>query len=249
MEFNWTTFSFEVINFLILIWILQRFLYKPVTKAIAQRKATIESMLEQANKSQESAQTLQRQYESRLTDWEQEKIKAHSQLMDEIAKERAGLMGELKIALEQERERARFLEQKEMFELRRKIVTESYTVASRFATQLLSRIASASLEESICQLMIEDLSRLPQDGIQSLRQACEGADQPIKVTSAYPISQDARNDLTKKLADIAEKSVRCDFSCDPDLVAGFHISIGYWVLDCNLRNELDFFAETARADG
>ena len=45
MEFNWTTFSFEIINFLILVWILQRFLYKPVTNAIARRKAAIESQL------------------------------------------------------------------------------------------------------------------------------------------------------------------------------------------------------------
>ena len=249
MEFSWTTFFFEIINFLVLVWILQRFLYKPMTNAITRRKAAIESQLEQANKAQEAAQALQRQYESRLTDWEQEKGKARTRLMDEIAAERARLMSELQIALEQEHEKTRMLEQKELLELKSKIAAASYANAARFAAQLLSRIANVSLEERICELMIDDLARLPQDKIRSLRQACENADQPVKVTSAYPVAQNARNAITQALAYIAEQPVHCDFSCDPNLVAGFHISIGSWALDCNLRNELGFFAETANQAG
>ena len=42
MELDWTTFILELINFLVLIWLLNRFLYKPVMKVIAQRKTTIQ---------------------------------------------------------------------------------------------------------------------------------------------------------------------------------------------------------------
>lgn len=38
MELSWTTFSLELINFLILIWILKRFLYAPIQKTILERK-------------------------------------------------------------------------------------------------------------------------------------------------------------------------------------------------------------------
>ena len=37
MELNWTTFALEAVNFMVLVWILKRFLYKPVLAAIAQR--------------------------------------------------------------------------------------------------------------------------------------------------------------------------------------------------------------------
>ena len=30
MAFDWTTFGLEIINFLALLWILKRFLYRPV---------------------------------------------------------------------------------------------------------------------------------------------------------------------------------------------------------------------------
>ena len=38
MEINWFTVIAQVINFLILVWLLKRFLYKPVLNAIAERE-------------------------------------------------------------------------------------------------------------------------------------------------------------------------------------------------------------------
>ena len=48
MELTWSTFILEIINFLILVWILKRFLYKPVMDAIAKRRASIEQSMQDA---------------------------------------------------------------------------------------------------------------------------------------------------------------------------------------------------------
>lgn len=40
MKINWFTVIAQVINFLILVWLLRRFLYKPVLNAIAERGKT-----------------------------------------------------------------------------------------------------------------------------------------------------------------------------------------------------------------
>ena len=249
MEFSWTTFFFEIINFLVLIWILQRFLYKPVMKVIAQRKASIESRLEEAKAIQTAAQELKRQYEDRMADWEEEKDQARTRLLDDFAAERARLMAELRESLDQEREKNRVLEQKHAVELRKKMEQEACASASRFAALLLSRIANAQLEDRIRELMIEDIAYLPQDKIQSLRQACGDTDTPLKVTSAYPVDEDARAAITRALASLIAKPVVCNFVRNPDLLAGFHISVGFWALDCNLKDGLNFFAEAARRAG
>jgi len=44
MELNWSTFLLEIINFLILVWILKHFFYKPILDVIAHRRADIENM-------------------------------------------------------------------------------------------------------------------------------------------------------------------------------------------------------------
>ena len=48
MEFNLSTFILEIINFLILIWILQRLFYKPLLEVIAKRKQFIDQSLADA---------------------------------------------------------------------------------------------------------------------------------------------------------------------------------------------------------
>ena len=73
MEFNLSTFVLEIINFLILIWILQRLFYKPVLAVIARRKQHIDKTLAEAQKLQEQAEQLRQRYENRQNQWEREK--------------------------------------------------------------------------------------------------------------------------------------------------------------------------------
>ena len=55
MELSWSTFALEIVNFLVLVWILKHFLYKPVMDVIARRRADIESTLADAKTAQDEA--------------------------------------------------------------------------------------------------------------------------------------------------------------------------------------------------
>ena len=61
MEFDWTTFILEIINFLILVWILKRFLYRPVLGVVARRRAGIEKTLADARRIEAEAGELRQQ--------------------------------------------------------------------------------------------------------------------------------------------------------------------------------------------
>ena len=58
MELNWSTFLLEIINFLVLVWILKRFLYQPVLDVIARRRKAIEAQLAEALRLQDEAESL-----------------------------------------------------------------------------------------------------------------------------------------------------------------------------------------------
>ena len=77
MELDWTTFVLELFNFVVLIWILKRFLYQPVLDVIERRRLNIENTLAEADNRQREANALREQYEQRLADWEQD----HDQLI------------------------------------------------------------------------------------------------------------------------------------------------------------------------
>jgi len=104
MDLDWTTFALEIINFLALIWILKRFLYRPVLATLAERRAGIEGSLNEARATEARAAALQSQFESRLADWEREKAAARSQFDAQMATEHARQMETLDRDLATERQ-------------------------------------------------------------------------------------------------------------------------------------------------
>ena len=106
MELSWSTFLLEIINFLVLVWILKRFLYRPVLDVIARRRAGIEGQLADARQLHDEAEALKAEYENRLAERDRERQQARDVLARELDEERARQLAALQAELVQEREKA-----------------------------------------------------------------------------------------------------------------------------------------------
>src|SRR5579885_184255 len=242
MQLDWLTFVLEIINFLILIWILQHFLYKPVLQTIARRKAVIEKKLADANTRQADAEALERKYRERLSEWEREKEKLRVQAIQEIEVDRARRMEKLQQTLDEESEKRRAMEERRREEIRNRLKEEAATHGVRFTARLLARVATPALEARLAEMMLEDLAALPPDRSQAVRAAAQNAAQELKVTSAFPLSQPQRQAIIHAVREIIKKDIAAEFGEDRELMAGLRISLGPWVLHANLLDELKFFA-------
>lgn len=243
MELTWSTFFLEIVNFLVLVWLLKRFLYRPIMNVVTQRKAEIDKAMADAQALRGEAKTLLDQYHNRLADWEREKEGAKAKLRDELNAEGVRRKADLLASLEEEREKARVLEARRMSEVARASEVAALAQAARFAARLLSRVAGPELESRLVDFTAEELSALPEEQQQALREACTGADLPVKITSAYPLNQRQRTHVTQAIGRFFERPVPCEFSEDSCLMAGLRIAMGAWVLQANLQDELKFFAE------
>jgi len=246
MEFDSTTFALEIINFLVLVWLLQHFFYKPITAVIARRQAGIEKTLADAHATRSEADALKQQYDNRTAAWEQEKTQARQQLQQEMEAERVRLMVALQASLDEERDQLRAVEQRRNQEQLRRMENEARAEGGRFVAYLLSRLASTELEERVRQLLLEDMTRLPDQQLQALRNTDQAAE--AKITSAYPLDALQRTGLNAALNHLAERPVACTFALDPTLMAGLRLSLGPWMLRASLLDELNFFTQTRHAD-
>jgi F-type H+-transporting ATPase subunit b len=246
VELNWPTFALEIVNFLVLIWILKRFLYKPVLEAIARRKAMIDKTLADAAAKEAGAQALVQQYQNRLADWENEKARLRAGVVEEISAQRAQMMTALENSLKQEGEKARVLEQRRLDELRRKAEEAGIAKGVQFTARLLARAAGPELEARLVSLAVEDLPLLSDEQIKALRSVSQQAGLQVKVASAFPLSAPQRSVIVQKLKEVTQDSVAVEFNEDSGLLAGLRISVGPWVLRANLEDELGFFAEAVR---
>ena len=245
MELNWTTFVLEIINFLVLVWILKRFLYQPVLNIIARRRSGIEQQIADAQQLHDEAKRLQAEYENRLADWELERQQLREKLSQELDAERSRLMAELQTALAQEREKAEVAANRQRLESEREIERTALQQGTRFASRLLSQAAGPALESRLLQLLLEELAELSVDRITAIRTQWGETPASIRVASAFPLAQAQQQQLQQVLQQVSGLSVPLDYVIDEGLLAGLRITIGAWVLHINLQDELKDFAEFA----
>jgi F-type H+-transporting ATPase subunit b len=248
MELDWSTFTLQILNFLVLVWLLKRFLYKPVSKVITDRQGALDRIRADAERLRVEGETLKQRYEGRLAEWEQEKAKARALLLEEHGAERARLMEELRASLEQERQKTKAREERRRQELHRQAEEAALAQGARFAARLLERLARQDLTAQLAALTLEELRELPDERRQTIRSICRNGESSAQVLTAHRLDDTQQAALATALEELAGRPVTCVWAEDASLLAGLRISLGPWVLASNLRDELKGFMESAYAD-
>lgn len=149
------TLLVQMVNFLILIVLLQRFLYKPLTQFLATRADGIKRSLEEAKAAREAAAKAQQEYEARIAATRREAAALRESAVREVEEERqrllkmsrdeaARLLTEAKAQIEQEVKRAKA-------ELRAEVVGLSLGVAERLIGRSLTTDDDRRLAEQVVQ--------------------------------------------------------------------------------------------------
>lgn len=247
MELNWSTFLLEIINFLVLLWILKRFLYRPISAVLEKRRQTITQNLNEAETHHTEALALEQQYNQRLDDWAVEKQQLKETLQQEIQNEKKQRLEQLQTELSSEREKASVIDQHHQAEQIKHFQQVAHQQAAHFASQLLSAVADEALESRLFDLLIKTFEQLDSDKKTSLLKACKTSTEEITVSSAYSLSAEHKQQLEAKLCSLRDDhTVKINYQQNPDLIAGFRIEIGAWSLRINLQDELSDYAELAK---
>lgn len=245
MGLDWSTFLLELINFLILVWILKRFLYAPIKAAIEGRRKRVDDVLAQARETRAEAERLRADYASREQAWATERDQARATLERELAAERARRLDELQAELQRQRAKAATLAARQVREARRRDEEAALALAAGFGSRLLTRLADPALESRLVEMVIEDLPRLSEAHRAILAAAADNDRARVQVQSAYPLSDAQLAALESALSAAAGRELHCEQGPDPSLIAGVRIDAGPLVMRANLRDELRFFAEAA----
>jgi F-type H+-transporting ATPase subunit b len=248
VELSWSTFLLEAINFLVLVWILKRFLYKPVLDVIERRRAGIEKIQADAEALNAEAEKRQQQYENRLADWSKERQQARDALQQELDAERARRISELRLELEQEREKARVAEATRETNALRLAQETALKQAAVFATRLLDATAGPETHARLVDLVIVDLSQLPADRIEAIRSNHAQTPEVIGVSAAFALADDQRERLEEAMRNLTGLEIPIRFDIDSALMAGVRITVGAWVLGCNLEDELEGMTAIAHGE-
>lgn len=247
MEFDWSTFALEVVNFLILVWLLKRFLYRPVLSMVEKRREVVQKAIADADDARAEARELQTQYETRSEQWEQELAQRRRTLEEELESERRKRLDALDTEIAGERERLKARLERESVSREQALQTRAAAQAVGFAARLLKRLNGPELDRRIVAAVVEDLDAMAADTRKAL-EAALAAGGEVTVTSASALSGEDRRALESALSGTAGGTPKLRFEVDASLLGGLRIRIDDWELDASLDGELGAFAESSRHD-
>lgn len=241
MEFDWTTVILEMLNFLVLIWLLKRFFYRPVLAVIEKRRTENEKIIADAEAQQRAADTLKGKYERRLAQVAKERELAMARLDEEIAGERVRRLAAVEVEANADLQRRHMLEAREASEREAAMAREAVAIAGRFASRFLERLAGPELEAKLVDLALAELNTATPEKLADLRTALRDPSTSIKVVTVYPLDTTQRATFVAVLGKLAGREVTPQFQEDATLKSGLCLMAGAWVLMANLRDELNFF--------
>ncbi|MBC7573130.1 MAG: F0F1 ATP synthase subunit delta [Herminiimonas sp.] len=241
MLIDWFTVGAQVLNFLVLVWLLKRFLYKPVLDAIDAREKGIASRLAEAQVKLTDAATQQAQYTQKSQVFDQERAALLQQATAAAATERQRLIDVARQAaddLKAKRQNALVTEQLALkLEIGRRTGAEVMAIVRK----TLADLAGASLEEQIVAAFMARLQTLGDPRRQQLVaaiQAAQSAGSPIQVRSAFELATPQRSAIQAALNALVTDPVMLHFESAPALIGGIELNAGGWKLAWSITQYL-----------
>jgi F-type H+-transporting ATPase subunit b len=224
MLIDWFTVGAQALNFIILVWLLKRFLYKPILNAVDAREKLIATELADAAAKKAEAQKERDEFQHKNEEFEQQRAALMGNAIDEAKNERQRLLDDARKAADalsvKRREALRSDAGNLNQALRRRTQQEVFAIARKALTDL----AAASLEERMSEVFIRRLRAMDGKAKDDFGAALKTASEPALVRSAFDLPAVQREEMQKALNETFSSEIRLRFEAAPDLVGGIELT-------------------------
>ncbi|KPK02181.1 MAG: hypothetical protein AMK71_03250 [Nitrospira bacterium SG8_35_4] len=231
---DWFTVSAQIINFLILVFLLKRFLYGPIIRAMDKREEAIAGRLNEAGQKREQAQ---------------KEIERYIEKNEDLDSQRADMLAAAKEAAEQQKKelidmarkeiddiKARWREavsqEKEAFlgNLRNRMAHELYALARKVCSDL----ADMSLEEHMTAMFLKKMSALEQEELDTIKTKLKDSGEGITVSTSFALPEQKLEAISQTVRRITGLDVPPKFVQSKDILCGIELRAHGYTLGWNL---------------
>jgi F-type H+-transporting ATPase subunit b len=225
MLIDWFTVGAQALNFLVLVWLLKRYLYQPVLAAIDAREKQIALVLADATSQRTAA-------EQERSAWAVKNSSLESEREALLAVARRGAEAEHERLLAQARTESDTLRAKQLAagqndqrRLGQELALLARTEVLAIARKALGDLAGISLEERIVEVFADRLRNMDAAAKKILEAAFHTVTD-LTVTSAFDLSDEQRSAMQTAIDEALSRSTPLRFTISPDLVCGVRLSAG-----------------------
>jgi len=224
MLIDWFTVGAQVANFLILVWLLKRFLYKPILKAIDAREKRIAAELADADAKRDAAQKEREDFQNKNNAFDDQRAALLAKAADEAKAERESLMD----AAHKDADALRASQSDALKSDRKRLADEITRLAKdevfAIARKALGDLACVSLEERIGEVFTRRLGEMDAKAKEALATALKTSSDPALVRSTFDLGDKQRAAIQNALNICFSADVRVRFETAPAGICGIELA-------------------------
>ena len=224
MLIDWFTICAQVLNFLILVWLMKRFLYKPILHAIDSREKRIAAELSDADTKKGEAQKERDEFKHKNEEFEQQRTALLSKATDEVNVERQRLLSEARKAAEELNNKLQETLNHNARTLNQAISRRTQQEVFAITRKTLMDLAASSLEERLAEVFTRRLREMSGKAKEDLAGAIKTASEPALIRSAFDLPGEQRKLIQNALNETFAFEIQTRFETAPDLISGIELS-------------------------
>lgn len=224
MLIDWFTVIAQVINFLVLVWLLRRFLYRPILNAIDAREKRIAAALADADATRAAAEQQRDDYRDKNTEFDNQKKARMAQVAGEAKAERVRLLDAVRQEADELRDKLQTALANEQVSLKETFNRRAQDEVFAIARKALNDLAETTLEARMAEIFVERVRALSDDDLVKLRTAFSASAEPLTVRTAFALPEQQRTYIDRTLNDILGTKVAVQFITEPDVISGIEMT-------------------------
>ncbi len=238
MQINWFTVIAQLFNFILLVWLMKRFLYAPILTAIDEREKKIKAQLADAKVQKAEAQKEQAEFVAKNADFDQHKKSLMETVLAESEVERQKLLNAARTDAEILRTKQAKSLQETQANLQTNLAKKTQQAVFSLTQKALADLASVSLESQSVAVFIERLDHLKADEKQAFVAAFQAGKLPVQVQSAFTLSASQQTEVKAALTKLLDSETACEFTTDPALISGISLAANGYKLAWSVADYL-----------
>lgn len=237
--------GFQAVNFLVLLFLLRRYLWKPVRATIDLRKKEVDDAEADLKARAKAADKSRAAYEAKVEGADHERARLLAATAVALAGDREKVLAEARAAMDTERREAREKLDEERASATGELTEATLDVAVAIARKLLTKARSAAITDAFVDGLCERLDALPAAELAALLEASP----TIQVATASALDDAAKARLRERLAPHFAAAVELEFVVDDALIAGAELRFPHARLGHSFQHGLAAAREELRAPG
>lgn len=224
MLIDWFTVGAQALNFLILVWLMKHFLYRPILHAIEEREKRIATELANADKKMAEAQKERDEFKHKNEEFDQQRAALFSKATEEANAERQRLLDEARKAAAVLSLKRQETLRNEEHDLHQAISRRTQQEVFAIARKALMDLATTSLEERVCEMFTRRLREMGGRAKAGLGVTLKTATDPALVRSAFDLPAEQRTAIQNALNETFSGEIHVRFETAPNLVSGIELT-------------------------